>query len=78
MPSPDRLKAIYKGLADKAMAKNPKPITPPKGVDKYQGVVIFQGVDANEIVYAFKGQLYLKNWINGRSTWYKVGPMPLF
>jgi hypothetical protein len=82
-PSAAELKKQYAAQAQKAIAAGAKPITPPKGIEKYQSVNITPNgeLGVSQKVYAFKGDLYLQSTPvapNAKSTWTNIGPQAMY
>ena len=84
MPTQDQLKQVYGSMAQKALKDGVKPLKhAPKGIEKYSSIdVTPKGeMGSDQKVYTYKGELYLKTTPvvpNAKSTWYKIGPMPMF
>jgi hypothetical protein len=83
MPTKEQLTKIYKNMVDSSMKNHTaKKLAhaPVKNPDKYPSYTYFQGVDASRKMYVIKGQLYLRDAsaVPTFSSWYKIGPVPMF
>lgn len=90
MPSADQLKQVYGAIVDQAQkaGKLDKPLAHAPVSDKQLGKL--QGVNvtpkflmgSSSMVYDIKGELYLRRTavteFPAKSSWYKLGPAPMF